>query len=842
MASRPMTHADAGIAHSRTSHVNSPKSACVCQCMSTWCWCPSIETCDVDRGAPLVSAGGREQRQLLPNAANDEPDACSSARMSTTVPRTPEQPTRNAALNRSFSAASASKRASPAVDIGATEGVETLFTHPTSKVVKFTSSTTSRPSSHSGGNQNGSLPWATSTEKTMAAGPLEIYRVPGSVSFLHSGSLLHAILPRSNCWCVDGVSKFAMRVLPDTYYRIELPGDTPEDLERVEEFIITLQKVLFYERTACPFARTFSVDIPEEEEPKPRRRRRRTDGPAKKWRLDKAYSWKPEGWAPEQARLSEGSSGSVTTSDEEGSSGSSTEHAEHGSDTIKALPVTTPTERIPTVKDRARGIELRSASAPVQMLSLQPTPPSRLRSTPTKKGFPPSSQAPAWRGVSPRGAGVSPTRPGCTLAASPIPFQLHSAHDVDKMSNTQPSRASISQSQGVAVAENAHDRRSFQSIPTDMPPSPPDSNVSFDFESSRGTMSRKPLQHSLATPQYVAQDPALTDGVDKPVVLQEGFQELGAVGSAAAEPDQSGTELGVDDTTPHPDGTSTPSVSAVLEDAAGAFVTTRSADDRSFGKDQAERPVVTGPGDIISLPEPSSDGDSLPHGSTDDLPAPLALEACASDVSGASVSSSEQTAEVTESTLSAMHLTRVASSESDPYAAIQARIQARRSIGGTTTSFVPIQREMTRLSAISSASSSSLRSLSRRSQTKSDKEQVMATALVRRAASTFLGPPVNLVAIMLKIAARFAKGAFPKALLFESPAGMPKRVPGSFDLDDSDIEHDFDSEVEDLSDDGEDDFGVPLRSPIRIAIGSESMPRMIVESNATERKCFDLDE
>ncbi|CAK1367256.1 unnamed protein product [Cercospora beticola] len=770
--------------------------------------------------------------------------------MSTTVPRTPEQPTRKAALNRSFSA-SASKRPSTAADIGATEGVETLFTHPTSKIVKFTSSTTGRPSSSGtyspGSNRNGTLPWATSTEKTMAAGPLEIYRVPGSVSFLHSGSLLHAILPRSNCWCVDGVSKFAMRVLPDTYYRIELPGDTPEDLERVEEFKITLQKVLFYERTACPFARTFSVDIPEEEEPRPRRRRRRTDGPAKKWRLDKAYSWKPEGWTPEQDRLSEGSgSGSVTASDEEGSSGSSTEHTDEGADTVRALPVTKPFERKPTVKDRARGIELRSVTAPAQMLSLQSTPPSRLRSTPTKNGFPTPSQGPASRETSPRGAGTSPTRPGAAPARSPV--LLHDP-SVGGMSNTQASPIPISQSQGGLEEDDANDRRSFQSIPTDMPPSPPDSNVSFDFESSRGTILRESLPNS-ATSQSIIHHPTLTDNdvAGKPVVLQEGFQKLQGSESNAADPDQSETKLGLDDDTVHPDGTSTPSDSAVLEDAAGdaAFVTAHG--DGSFGKDEAEVPVATGSGNIVSLPELLHDGDSLLHGTMDDLHAPLAQEACAPDVSGTSVSSSEQTlsatdapVEVLESIPMGTHLTRVASSESDPYAAIQARIQARRDIGGTT-GFVPIQRETTRLSAISSASSSSLRSLSRRSQTKSEKEQAMATALVRRAASTFLGPPVNLVAIMLKIAARFAKGAFPKALLFESPAGMPKHVPGSFDLDDSDIEHDFDTEAEDLSDDGEDDFGVPLRSPIRIAISSESVPRVIAESNTKERKGWDVDQ
>jgi hypothetical protein len=80
---------------------------------------------------------------------------------------------------------------------------------------------------------------------------------------------------------------------------------------------------------------------------------------------------------------------------------------------------------------------------------------------------------------------------------------------------------------------------------------------------------------------------------------------------------------------------------------------------------------------------------------------------------------------------------------------------------------------------------------------------------------------------MLRIAARFAKGVFPHALIFESPAGMPKRVPGSFDLDGSDVE-DLDEDDDDagLSQDefdGEDDFGVPLRpSPVRLECGGKA--------------------
>lgn len=108
--------------------------------------------------------------------------------------------------------------------------------------------------------------------------------------------------------------------------------------------------------------------------------------------------------------------------------------------------------------------------------------------------------------------------------------------------------------------------------------------------------------------------------------------------------------------------------------------------------------------------------------------------------------------------------------------------------------------------------------LSRRSNSSQpQQQQALASALVRKACTVFLGPPAHLVMIMLRIAARFAKGAFPAALMFESPTGMSKRVPGSFDLEGSDVE-DFDFEDADWE---EDDFGVPLRSPIRVAVSRE---------------------
>lgn len=96
------------------------------------------------------------------------------------------------------------------------------------------------------------------------SGPLRIYRVLGSVAFLNSGSrFLKPVLAKSQCWCVDGESKFVLQAGPHTYYRIELPNTSAEDCVKVEEFKSTLGKVLQYETTPCPFKRGFTVELPE---------------------------------------------------------------------------------------------------------------------------------------------------------------------------------------------------------------------------------------------------------------------------------------------------------------------------------------------------------------------------------------------------------------------------------------------------------------------------------------------------------------------------------------------------------------------------------------------------
>ncbi len=93
-------------------------------------------------------------------------------------------------------------------------------------------------------------------------GALRIYQVLGT-AFLSSGTTLQPLLPKSQCWCVDGESKFVLRIRPNAYYRIELPQASPEDKKKVDDFKDVLQKVLQYETTPCPFKRGFTIDLPQ---------------------------------------------------------------------------------------------------------------------------------------------------------------------------------------------------------------------------------------------------------------------------------------------------------------------------------------------------------------------------------------------------------------------------------------------------------------------------------------------------------------------------------------------------------------------------------------------------
>jgi len=562
---------------------------------------------------------------------------------------------------------------------------------------------------------------------------MEIYRVPGSVSFLHSGALLHAILPRSQCWCVDGVSKFAFRVLPDTYYRIELPGETAEDLDLVEALKFTFKKVLFYERTPCPFARGFTVDLPAEEV-KIKKRNSVREGPAKKWRLQKAHSWKPEGWEEElqrQSAASESRPGSGDRSEasdaqeeDEEEDEASDESKEEGQEQHRTAGITHP-------RLRPRALEpMRSVTAPSQMQAQSITP-SRVR-----------SRVQAVESVD------------RAQKAEKVRFVM----EVERRSSVRAKRPSTA--------------------PVALPPSPPDSSIG---------------------PDLLASDDASIPEEETEIQTNEASEEEDAkdVGNPGAELE--------------------------LEDIALPAKTdedTAVEKESSTGSEADEIPTRS-----ISQPRTPPGESGQPDSELRDEVVQYDEDSLPRELEEISISSENQL-ETLESDLNSRMATP--SAPEDPYAAIQARIQARRSIGGTTTSFHPVSKSPTRKENSSTASSVSLASQQRSNKSnRVQRQNSIAATLVNKAFAVFLGPPAHLVTMMLRIAARFSSGTFGSHSMFfvESPIGSPRRVPGSFYLEDEEDRGWKSEEEEQVEDWDEDDFGVPLRSPVRISGLRESARR-----------------
>jgi len=630
-----------------------------------------------------------------------------------------------------------STRTNPVPEIGAADGIETLYVHPSASIIKFNTGG-SRPGSSSGSplgrhtDGSGTLPWAYPTESTVAVGPMEIYRVPGSVSFLHSGALLHAILPRSQCWCVDGVSKFAFRVLPETYYRIELPGETAEDLELVEALKATLKKVLFYERTACPFARGFTVDLPVEEI-KIKKRNSVREGPAKKWKMEKAYKWRPEGWEEEEAKRQleakssrpSGDNSSGPSDEENARSDQSEEDEQERLDTVEASP----SKSRPTPM-----ASMRSVTAPAQV-QIQQTLPSRVRS------------------------------------------RVQAVETVDRAQKAERVRFSAEVERRSSVRT-----KRLSTIPVDMPPSPPDSSAGAET--------------------FVEEDSnELSEDVEDS--LNEVEEENASGEHDSAETSDSGEALPGSETDLEKDNSP-----AEVENEPPALE--NSNETATSQTDGAQPPSIE--------PERKPEKNNSTH-SAAELDAIDYYEESNSqekaDVSVARRQNHENDKIEKSTNAPSVSTAPTKAATEDPYAAIQARIQARRSIGGSTTSFQPTNNPPISKSSSSNASSASIASQRSSIPNRVQHNHSIAAVLVNKACAVFLGPPAHLVTMMLRIAARFSSGAFGSNSMFfvESPIGSPRRVPGSFYLEDEE-DHGWKSEEEDWD---EDDFGVPLKSPVRLS-------------------------
>ncbi|RYC55030.1 hypothetical protein CHU98_g11183 [Xylaria longipes] len=148
---------------------------------------------------------------------------------------------------------------------GSDDLVETLYNHPSIRIISFTSSrrgfTTSLPDDDV---PPGSLPPSSRLERTIAVGAFRIYRAPGSVAFLSCGSALQPILPKSQCWCInEDNSRFVLQIRRPQYWRIEVPVADPDDARRAVLLRNVFDKILLFEKTECPFERSFTIKLPD---------------------------------------------------------------------------------------------------------------------------------------------------------------------------------------------------------------------------------------------------------------------------------------------------------------------------------------------------------------------------------------------------------------------------------------------------------------------------------------------------------------------------------------------------------------------------------------------------
>ncbi|ORY67240.1 inheritance of peroxisomes protein 1-domain-containing protein [Pseudomassariella vexata] len=131
--------------------------------------------------------------------------------------------------------------------------VETLYNHPSVKIIAFTTNQRSSfnlsPSTASD-PPPGTLPASSQLERTIAVG--------------NCGTALQPILPKSQCWCIDeGNSRFVLQVRRPQYWRIELPTSDADDVHRAFILREVFDRILLFEKTECPFERSFTVELPE---------------------------------------------------------------------------------------------------------------------------------------------------------------------------------------------------------------------------------------------------------------------------------------------------------------------------------------------------------------------------------------------------------------------------------------------------------------------------------------------------------------------------------------------------------------------------------------------------
>lgn len=159
-------------------------------------------------------------------------------------------------------------------------GLEIFYVHPSVRIVKFepipdtpnaTGTQTDRRHKRADSrDEQGTLPYSSPFEQTMAVGPLRVYRTMQGFAMLScgSGKCIRPIMPKSKSWCVDDASsKFIFPVgrTPKgrpIFWRMELPIEFPDHEAKVAELKEVLAEISQFEKAACPFVRNFHVELP----------------------------------------------------------------------------------------------------------------------------------------------------------------------------------------------------------------------------------------------------------------------------------------------------------------------------------------------------------------------------------------------------------------------------------------------------------------------------------------------------------------------------------------------------------------------------------------------------
>ena len=315
------------------------------------------------------------------------------------------------------------------------------------------------------------------------------------VAFLSSGEILRPILAKSQCWCVDGATKFVLRISQNRYYRIELPNTKEEDMEKAEELKKVLTKVLQYETTPCPFQRSFTVQLPDP--PTTPIRRRPWRPPARIEKSPAATNLEPEQDSTDEYITAD--------SDNNSSNGLDDEVVTESSGDKKRVT-------------RSRAPSISSDSVDTSTLPIRPTTLSVGRAV------------------------TAPTQ--LTIHASALPV-LSSSTPPTKSRPGEPS----------TLSSSVDSFRSFHSPISPLPPSPPYSNppspllsVPGDIELPRlrpRTRDTSEITVSADAPNYWASihDPttlnsncSLTNSPDTPKAVRETDNEVDEVWSEAMEP------------------------------------------------------------------------------------------------------------------------------------------------------------------------------------------------------------------------------------------------------------------------------------------------------------------